>query len=332
MNKTPLGRLKPVELRQAWTKESEEFTPWLGREENLSLLGDTIGLELELEAEEKNVGPFRADILCKDTATGRWVLIENQLERTDHVHLGQLLTYAAGLKAVIVVWIAQRFTDEHRAALDWLNEITDERFNFFGLEIELWRIGDSDVAPKFNIACQPNDWQKSIGPGTRELSETRQNQLSFWLAYRDYLKGRGETKVSRPQPQNWISHPLGRAGFYLCSVASMFDSVDHVFKPEIRMEMVIDRENSKEYFAILEGKKSEIEKAIGEALTWHNPPDARMRRIYCRRSADIRDQTKWDEQHAWLADKLRCFRDVFGPLIRETELTEIGLAGEESDK
>jgi hypothetical protein len=133
-----LGRLQKVELREAWLSESRDFTPWLAQEENLNLLGEAIGIELELESQEKDVGPFRADILCKDTSTDNWVLIENQLERTDHSHLGQLLTYAAGLNAVTIVWIAERFTEEHRATLDWLNERTDEKINLFGLEIELW--------------------------------------------------------------------------------------------------------------------------------------------------------------------------------------------------
>ena len=112
-----LGRLKKVDLREVWKTEAQHFTPWLANEENLALLGDTIGLDLECEAVEKNVGPFRADILCKDTANDSWVLIENQVERTDHTRLGQLLTYAAGLKTVTIVWIAQRFTDEHRAEI-----------------------------------------------------------------------------------------------------------------------------------------------------------------------------------------------------------------------
>ena len=131
MTQNLLGRLERVELRRIWSSESSDFTPWLAREDNLRLLGETVGIELELEAQEKTVGPFRADILCKDTATDSWVLIENQLERTDHSHLGQLLTYAAGISAVTVVWVAERFTEEHRAALDWLNERTAERINFF---------------------------------------------------------------------------------------------------------------------------------------------------------------------------------------------------------
>ena len=137
MNKQ-LGRLEKIKnIRDIWDTEDRDFTPWLAEEGNISLLGEAIGLSLEVEAQEKSVGPFRADILCKDTADDSWVLIENQLERTDHKHLGQLMTYASGLKAVTIVWISTNFTEEHRSSLDWLNQITDDSFNFFGLEIEL---------------------------------------------------------------------------------------------------------------------------------------------------------------------------------------------------
>jgi hypothetical protein len=122
---------------------------------------ETIGIDLELEDKEKAVGALKADILAKDAFTGDWVLIENQLERTDHSHLGQLLTYASGLQAFTIIWIAAKFTDEHRAALDWLNEVTNESIRFFGLEIELWRI-DEGVAPKFTIVCKPNTWKQRV--------------------------------------------------------------------------------------------------------------------------------------------------------------------------
>jgi hypothetical protein len=151
MPRHDLGRLTRVDLRNIWTSESIEFTPWLGREENLAVLTEALGIDLELEAQEEAVGPFRADIFCRDIGTGAWVLVENQLERTDHVYLGQLLTYASGLEAVTIIWIAARFTEEHRSTLDWLNKITDDSVRFFGLEVELWRIGDSPAAPKFNI-------------------------------------------------------------------------------------------------------------------------------------------------------------------------------------
>src|SRR4029077_1332791 len=178
--------------------------------ENLAILADTLGLELELEAQERPVGPFRADILCKDVATDRWVLIENQLERTDHSHLGQLLTYASGLEAVTIVWIAARFTEEHRSTLDWLNKITDESFRFFGLEVELWRIGTSAAAPKFNLVSKPNEWSHSVAQAARaideaELSETRVMQRAYWAAFDKILAAsRGPvTGGKKPQPQSW---------------------------------------------------------------------------------------------------------------------------------
>ena len=107
----PLGLLSKVDLRSTWLREDTDFTPWLAQEISLAILGDAIGLDLVLEAQERDVGPFRADILCKDTASGNWVLIENQLEKTDHTHLGQLITYAAGLDAVTIVWISSKFTE-----------------------------------------------------------------------------------------------------------------------------------------------------------------------------------------------------------------------------
>jgi hypothetical protein len=156
----------------------------LARPENLSVLAETLGIELELEAQERAVGPFRADILCKEIGSERWVLIENQLERTDHGHLGQLLMYASGLEAVTIVWISARFTEEHRSTLDWLNRITDDSFRFFGLEVELWRIGDSPAAPKFNIVSKPNDWSQSVAQAARaiddnELTDTRVVQRAY---------------------------------------------------------------------------------------------------------------------------------------------------------
>jgi hypothetical protein len=172
---TELGRLERVELRNIWQSEAQHFTPWLAREDNLALLADTLGIDLELEAVERNVGPFRADILCKDTISDSWVLIENQLERTDHTHLGQLMTYAAGLNAVTIVWIAARIADEHRAAMDWLNDITTGDVQFFALEVELWRIGDSPAAPKFNVVSKPNDWSRSLSGAKRVIGDISEN-------------------------------------------------------------------------------------------------------------------------------------------------------------
>jgi len=323
-NNFQLSRLEQIDLRTVWTSESDEFTPWLALEENLRLLGDTIGIELELEAQEKNVGPFRADILCKDTGTDHWVLIENQLEKTDHIHLGQLLTYAAGLKAVTIVWVAKRFTEEHRAALDWLNEITDSRFNFFGLEVELWRIGESPVAPKFNIVSKPNDWSKTVAAGASQvksqaLTETKLLQRDFWSAFHEYVRERNSIiKTTKPLPQHWMNIAIGRSGVRLCAIASFWDSVAGTYDShELRAELVLDDQNSKTFYEQLINEKAVIEKSLGETLTWYNPEDKRMCRIYLRKSTNLEEKEKWSEQHKWMLEKLESLYRIFGERVKK---------------
>jgi hypothetical protein len=318
-----LGRLERVELRNAWANEATHFTPWLAQAENRALLGQTIGIDLELEATERNVGPFSADILCKDTATDSWVLIENQLERTDHKHLGQLITYAAGLQAVTIVWIATPFTDEHRATLDWLNQITDDRFNFFGLEVELLRIGNSLMAPQFNIVSKPNNGSKTVTAGAarveREgLTEAKQLQLDFWTHFCEYVRSRESVIRPRaPRPQHWMNMSVGRSGFRLTAIASVWNSEAAVFDSgEIRAELDINHENAKEYFQILESNKSQIEAELGYPLSWHNPEDANSCRAYIRKSVKLADRGEWENQFAWLQKHLEDLHRVLGPRIR----------------
>lgn len=165
-----LGRLERVQTREVFEHEALGFTPWLAQEENLALLADTIGLSLVLEAQEQPIGSFRADLLCKEHQTGQWVLIENQLDQSDHSHLGQIITYASGVQAATIIWIAGLFTEEHRAALDWLNASTVEEVQFFGIEIEFWRIGQSEAAPKFHIVSAPNKWKRDISRAVSKVS------------------------------------------------------------------------------------------------------------------------------------------------------------------
>lgn len=311
-----LGTLQQVDLRAIWASEAGSFTPWLGTDANIKLLGDAIGIELDIQAQEKSVGPFRADILCKDTANDAWVLIENQLERTDHSHLGQLLTYAAGLNAVNIVWIAERFTDEHRAALDWLNEVTAERICFFGVEIELWKIGDSPPAPKFNVVSRPYQRSVVVAPAATKV---KKRQLEFWTGFAEYL--RTHTKAIRPTkplPQHWMNIALGRAGSKMTAIASSYDSEAGTFSGhELRAEVEFFNEHAKEYFASLEAEKEEIEKAFGTPLIWYNPPDKRVCRIYVRQPCDLDGREKWPEQYAWLTRNLEKLHSVFARRVKE---------------
>jgi hypothetical protein len=323
-----LGRLEKVDLRQIWQSEAGSFTPWLATEDNLNLLGETVGIDLELEAQEKGVGPFRADLLCKDTATGAWVLIENQLEKTDHTHLGQLLTYASGLQAVTIVWIAQRFTDEHRATLDWLNEITDDRFNFFGLEVELWKIGASSVAPKFNVVCKPNDWSKTISDTAKtieagELTAAKQLQLDYWAELRMRLEESGSNlKGTKALPQNWINFALGR------SVFGLHDTVN-TQKPFVSVGMGCYGPNAKAHFRILEELKPKIEEEIGEPLEWEELPHRKESRIRIRLDADPTTQPDWPRQHEWIRKRLEAFHKVFAPRVKTLDAEEESVSANE---
>ena len=332
-----LGRLETVNLRDVWTNEASDFTPWLAREENLSVLADTLGLELELEDKEKAVGPFRADILCRDTGSrdidsNIWVLIENQLESTDHKHLGQLLTYASGLKAVTIIWIASQFTEEHRSTLDWLNRITDTDFRFFGLEVELWRIGDSPPAPKFNIVSKPNDWSRSVAQAARamddtDLSETRIKQLEYWTAFHSALDEiAGPVDGNRkPQPQPWMPYYIGRSGFHLSAVTIRP-------KRKIRSELYIKGSRAKVHFRLLREQREVIEQELGYPLEWEELPAGQDSRIAIYLGdVDPKDEQDWPRQHEWLATRLNDFHQVFANRVRMLDADAWSAADEQEE-
>lgn len=312
-----LGRLEKVDIREIWNNESADFTPWLAQPESLKLLGDTIGLELELESVEKEVGRFYADILCKETTSDRFVVIENQIERTDHDHLGKTLTYAAGLGATAMVWIARHFTEEHRRTLDWLNEITRAEVSFFGLEVEAWHIGDSLAAPKFNIVCRPND--VITESDAAELSETRRAQLDFWLAFKEYMEETSTIKCSKPGPYTWISHPVGESGVWMSSVMSTTDSLTNKIGGEFRVELNIDNGHAKESFAALEQERASIEAGLHERfpdeLSWHCRENVRACKICVRKPTQIFDRDGWPECREWLRTRLEAFDEAFRPRL-----------------
>lgn len=319
-----LESLTGVDLRQAWANEASQFTPWVA--ENLNLLGDAIGLSLELEQTEKPVGSFSADVLCRDTLTSRLVLIENQIERTDHTHLGQTITYASGIGASTVVWIAAQFREEHRAALAWLNEHTDEDLAFFGLEIEVWRIGDSPMAPKFNVVCKPNDWARQVhaaagSPAT--LTPVQSAQLEFWTQFVELTKeAHSAIRSNKPSPYNWTSHPLGRSGFWLSSVWSSWNSETNTAGGELREELVMQSASSKESYAKLLEQRTEVESALAaagvpEQVHWYNPENAQVCRVYVRRDASLEDRADWPSQQKWLLDRAEAFTRVFAPIVKQ---------------
>lgn len=318
----PLGRLEKIDdLRQIWKSEAKDFTPWLAEDDNLELLGDIIGLDLELESTEKEVGPFRADILCKETGTDHWVLVENQIEKTDHTHLGQILTYAAGLNAVTIVWIAKQFSDEHRAALDWLNEITGDAISFFGLEVELWKIGSSPIAPKFNIVSKPNEWTKGSINRSRtaaDLTPVKQMQLEFWTEFRVYaLANAKNVKATKPLPQHWMNFSLGRSDF------GMYAFVD-TRNPRVGVRMFITSSDATAYYHLLLENQVEIENEfstlVQQPLSWEEAPGKKSCFVSCyNTAADPNDRDGWGAQFEFLLKTLEAFHQVFSDRIKKLD-------------
>lgn len=308
-----IGKLKKVELRKLWKGEASDFTPWLAKEENIESLSEIIGIELEVISEEKSVGPFKADILCKSTIDDTYVLVENQLEKTDHSHLGQLMTYAAGLEAVTIVWISKRFTEEHRAALDWLNRITDEEIRFFGIEVEAYQIGDSDPAPMFQMVSKPNDWTKAIhrSKGQRDLTEAKTTNLEYWTAMRDYFESQGtKIKSQKPSPQHWTNYAIGRSNFHMAAVHSVRDKF-------IRVEFIINGNDSKEKFDILSNKyEQESYSYIDPNLIWDKLEDRKGSWVYLQKDVDVNNKSDWHNQFQWIMKNLEKMDKFFRPKIK----------------
>lgn len=317
-----LGTLESVSLRSIWLDEAQSFTPWLARAENLKRLGDVLGIDLATEDQEVAVGPFSADILCKDTTDGSWVVIENQIEKTDHRHLGQVLTYAAGLNAKTMIWVAAKFTDEHRAALDWLNDNTGEDISFFGLEIELWKIGQSSPAPKFNIVSKPNDWSKAVRnqAATAEgmITPHKQLQFEFWAGFKDFVEKNSPFKSHKPAHQHWLNFSIGRSGFNLSAITSTWNTASNSYGvPEVRVEFQLTGPNAKSSFASLENRKAEVDTKFDLPIVWHNPAASKSCKLYVRRDGDFTDAAHWPELFTWLLRYLERFRTVLGPLVHE---------------
>lgn len=311
-----LGRLTRHDPRTAWASEALNFTPWLALPENIALLGEALGLKLELEAREKAIGQFRADILCRDINTEHRVLIENQLEPTNHQHLGQILTYAAGLEAVTIIWIASSFNDQHRAAIDWLNKITDDNVRFFGLELELWRIEDSVAAPKFNVISKPNEWSHSVAQAARAigdatLSDIRLLQRDYWSDFLNMLDRAKAplTSNKKPLPQTYMNFPSGRSKIRL-NVAMIRA------KSQIRVALNLCGGNAKLYFRLLQAQKQDIERDFGHPLEWHEMPRGQESRIaYYLDNVDVEDRTDWPRQHQWLTDHANALYRAMAPRV-----------------
>lgn len=316
---TTLGKLTRItDLRNTWPDEARDFTPWLARPENLSILAEHLGLGpegLELEAVEKFVGPYKADILCRDTTTGTWVLVENQLEKTDHSHLGQILVYAAGLDCKTVIWVSKSVTPEHKIAVEWLNRLASDGTSFYALEIELWRIGESAIAPSFNTVVRPSDPARQAetaksGLADGVLTAPQQELFEYWQAFEAMLSARRSVvRPVSPLAQNWLVHSIGKSGITLNTSWNRKQNW-------VRAELYLTGAKAHSHFQQLRDHQAQIEVTLGYPLEWYDAASA-DRRIYVSRAfPNVSDRQTWPTQHEWLADHLESLHRAFHDTVR----------------
>ena len=310
-----LGRIERIDdLREAWPHEANDFTPWLA--EHIAELGDALGLELELQEQEAPVGSFSLDLLARESLANNTVIIENQLEPTNHDHLGKLLTYAGGSDANVVVWLAKNFRDEHRQAIDWLNQRTDEDTKFFGVAVELWKIGDSLPAPHFNVVSAPNEWQRETKHSIQDANKSDRNRRyqTFFQELADALRERGLTNARKAQAASWFSFSSGVGWRVLYGAVFGHQNT-------ARVEVYIrhtEKEWNKELFDQIKEQKETIETELKESLVWQRLDDKTASRISAQRQGSIDDEEEaLDELRNWMIGKLEDFKRVFGPRLDE---------------
>jgi hypothetical protein len=340
------GRLEQVELRTVWVSEDSDFASWLTRGDSLALLGEAINLDLELEDMEGWVSPYPRGVVCRTRGGGGYAVIQNQLEHTDQSHLGQLLTFAAELKAVTMVWVAAEFTQEDQNTLNWLNEITSDNISLFGLEIELWRIGESPLAPKFLLVSKPSSSAgRSESPNRSTVNNTpppapapspepdettledqlqqvenelqleyqlveNELQMEYWQELRKHLEDSGSfIRPGTPRSQNWMNFDVGHWRLRMTAFNNMREG-------GIGVQLVIREGDAEVSYNTLYQQRGEIGAEIGDALEWRELPEHKQGQVMLRRyNADPTNRAQWPEHHSWFKEKLEAFDRAFRPRI-----------------
>jgi len=319
-----LGKIVEMPLRAVWDGESTHFTPWLS--ENLAVLSEKLGLELELEGRETSVGDFSADIVAVDVATNRKVVIENQYGGTDHRHLGQILTYSSGLGASVVVWIAETVRPEHKAAIDFLNFNLKETLQIYAVEARLIRIDNSRPAFSLNLVCLPAEAGTPAAVASEEVSETRERYRVYYQSLIDTLRERHRfTNARVGQPQNWYTFSSENSRMYKYSTTFAQGG-------RVRVEVYIDTQDralNKAIFDALHHQRKEVESAYGEQLDWERLDARRACRVAIYRDGDIEaDSETLESIKAWVVANLLRMREVFPRFLnRAIEVAHTEVAG-----
>jgi hypothetical protein len=304
-----LAQLEPVPLRDQWPQEDTHFTPWLASEEGLRLLGDALGMDLQVEGTEVSVGSYRADIVAVDAGSNEKVVIENQLEATNHDHIGKLITYAAAVEAHTIVWVAQEIRQEHRRALEWLNDNTSSDLAFYAIEVELWKIGDSLSAPRLSVVARPSSEVRAVRSVGTADTEGGRTYVDFWTGFNEHLE-RTSSKIRRrkPQPQHWYDVSIGKTGVYLSVTASLRNE-------NIGCQLTINMAGAKHLMAKLLTEKDTIEREIGKPLDWHDPPGKKASSVRLRSALDVYEKDNWRKAYEWYSQQVALFEKTFAPRV-----------------
>jgi hypothetical protein len=319
-----VAKLTKQDLRTVWPNEASDFTPWLA--EHLDELAQALGMDLELVETEAPVGLFSVDILAKETNTNRYVVIENQLESTDHDHLGKVLTYAAGYDADIVVWIAKQIREEHRQTLEWLNQRTDSSTEVFGLVVEVLQIDDSRPACNFDVVVRPNQWRKETAVASaRKTSERGEAYRSFFQSLIDRLREQHRfTNARAAQPQNWYAFAAGVSGI---AYGANFTQ-DGRARAEIYLDPSSNLGVNKRLFDSMLQHEQEIKADFGDSLEWERMDNRRACRIAIYRPGRIQnDALQLEKVEDWMVQQLLKLKEFVMPKVREAwqELPELEL-------
>ncbi len=299
---------KQISPRKMWPNEAVDFTPWLA--ENIEELAEKIGMELEVVGQEVSVGPYSADILAKDVNTGDYVVIENQLEKTNHDHLGKSITYASVLNAKTIIWVATNFTEEHKKALDWLNDNTNEELTFWGIQIELWQIGEDTASVRFNIVSKPSSDVKTIKKKTSVESESSKIQLQFWTKFKEkLLETKRFSKLQMPQGRYWYDIAIGRSYVHISNFCN-------TWKNTVGVRLYIDNKAVESYFPALLARKAEINQKLGFEPTWDANPAAKDKTIAVQADIDFSDSQNLEKMLDWMVVMTLNFYDVFSQEVK----------------
>lgn len=311
MQTTEFGRLTEINVRDLWPHEQYDFSNWLAKSENIELLNDILGLTLVDIDKEVYVGAYRCDLVAKDETTGLRIIIENQLETSDHNHLGQIITYASGLDAKVVVWIVKEAREEHRSAIEWLNNNTSKELNFFLIELHAYKIGNSLPAPKFEVVEGPNDFIKNAknSNNTATTNKTQSERLIFWTQFNELLTAKGKPfNIRKATTDHWYDVALGTSEAHIAI---------NLVNKEACVVVEVYISNNKLLFDQLYAQKEQIEQALGFNLDWRRLTDTKKasRILYSIPGLNFDNHSNYQQLMNEIIDKVMQMKKVFSKYI-----------------